>query len=334
MRSRALSVLLVVAFLFLPALGVVSHAQSADDVFIQGTVTNEQGGAIEGVNITARNTTTAERFSALSDENGTYNITLPAGMYNISTDLPNYSANITYNNVLVEEGLMNLNFTMREVLGKLTGYVTNGTVPITAATVHLTSEQYNYSTNSTVPLGAYTINNIRPGTYVAYAEKDGYWTSYHQRAITIERGDEIQVNFTLEEQPATISGKVTYGSDGLEGVKVTIASSGFSTFTYTDNEGNYTLSSIPLGTYTITFSKNDFVEEEMQVSLSPFETKKLDVSMEKEVTEDEGFIPGFDLPHSLMIVGMILSLITLVLALGIRYRIGKKPGLLLEEGEE
>lgn len=273
MRSRALITLLMVALLFAPAIGM-SIGQSPDDLFVQGTVTDNQGEPMQGVNITAKNVTTSDTFSALSTENGTYNITLPSGVYNISAEFPNYTANITYSNVLVEEGLMGLNFTMREVLGRLTGYVTNGTVPIAGATVHLTSDNYN------------------------------------------------------------ISGKVTYGNDGVEGVRVTITSDGYSTSTYTSSEGNYTLSGVPLGIYTITFSKDSFVEEELQVSLSPFETKNLDIDLEKEVTEDEGFIPGFDLPHSLMVVGMILSLITLILALGIRYSIGKRPGLLLEEEEE
>jgi hypothetical protein len=85
----------------------------------------------------------------------------------------------------------------------------------------------------------------------------------------------------------------------------------------------------------VTFQKDEYEERTVQVSLSPFEKKKYDLNLErKPVSGDTGFIPGFDLSHSLMIVGLCLAIVILSIATYIRYRVGKKPGLLAIEREE
>jgi hypothetical protein len=331
---RIALIVLISSLILLSALACPIQANGPFDREISGTVVDEQGAPFSGVNVTARNVTTGESFHSLTDEGGNYSISLPSGVYNVSASFTNHSTNITYSNMVISEAdLTGLNFTMRELLGTITGYVTNGTAPVTGAAVHLSGE-LNYTSNSTIPLGAYTISGIRPGTYVAYAEKSGYWTNYHDLPVLIERGKTTRLNFTLEEQPATIYGRVKVGGDGIAGVMVTVTSGGTSFNAQTDTEGNYTLSGIPVGTYTITFSKTDLVSQDLQISLSPFESKRLDVTLEREVREGEGFIPGFDLPHSLMIVGLVLALITIIFSLLVRLRVERKPELLDKEEAE
>lgn len=326
----ALSVLLLSVIL----MGSAS-AGGLYDQEIRGVVIDSSGTPLSGVNITAENTTTGESFSTTTDPDGNYTLPLPPGVYNVSARLVNYTANITYSGLVVDEGETNwANFTMQEILGTLTGYITNGTVPVAGATVHLKGE-YNYSANSTIPLGAYTITNIRPGTYIVYVEKAGYWTTYYDKPLLIGRGDVVHLDFIIEEQPARVYGQVLLAGKGLEGVTVMLTSGSASFSTVTDAEGNYSLSSIPAGTYTIRFSKSEFVTQEFQISLSPFESKRIDISLEREEAGGlGGFIPGFDLPHSLMIVGLALALITLIFSLAVRMRVERRPELLEKEEVE
>lgn len=326
----ALSILLLPVIL----IGLASAAGLYDQE-IRGVVVDSNGVPLSGVNITAENTSTGETFSVTTDQEGNYTLPLPLGVYNVTAHLENYTANITYSKLVVDEGrTIWANFTMYEILGTLTGYITNGTVPVPGATVHLRGDR-NYSANSTIPLGAYTITDIEPGTYIVYVEKAGYWTTYYDKPLYIGRGDVIHLDLIIEEQPATVYGQVVLAGKGLEGVVVTLTSGSVSLSTVTDAEGNYTLSGIPAGTYTIRFSKSDFVTQEFTISLSPFESKRLDVSLERKgAAGSDGFIPGFDLPHSLMIVGLMLALITLIFSLAIRVRVERRPELLeMEEVE-
>ena len=297
---------------------------------ISGFTLDGQGDPLSGVNLTAENVTTGETFSTLTGENGSYRLPLPRGTYNLTASLTNHTSNTTYA-LEVPPSREEVNFTLSEVLGSVSGYVTNGTAPIPGAEVHLTSEEGNYTAQSTEPLGAFQISGVEPGTYLAYAEKRGYWTHYYDNPVVIERGERMELNFTLQAQAATLLGKVKYGNDGLDGVRVSLSSEQFSTEVTTDANGNYSISSAPAGTYTLTFTKENFREEQVTVTLTPFESKRVDVTLEREADDEGGFIPGFDLPHSLMILGLIVSLITLTFALLVRFRAEKNPDLLEKE---
>ncbi|MFP4169459.1 MAG: carboxypeptidase-like regulatory domain-containing protein [Methanomassiliicoccales archaeon] len=297
---------------------------------ISGFTLDGEGEPLLGVNLTAENVTTGETFSTSTGENGSYRLSLPHGTYNMTASLANHTSNTTYG-LEVPPSREGVNFTLSEVLRSVSGYVTNGTAPIPGAEIHLTSEERNYTAQSSSPLGAFQIEDVEPGTYLAHAEKQGYWAHYHDKPVVVERGEEVELNFTLQAQAATLLGKVKYGNDGLDGVRVSLSSEQFSTEVTTDSNGNYSISSAPAGNYTLTCTKEDFVEERMTVTLTPFDSKRVDVTLEKEADDEGGFIPGFDLPHSLMILGLIVSLITLTFALLVRFRAEKNPDLLEKE---
>jgi hypothetical protein len=312
-------------------------AQGTGELLVTGAVTSEAGAPLPGVNITALNTTSMVSHYSVVNETGNYSISLAEGTYNITASYANHTANISYTNVPIGPATNKVfNFRMLEILGTLIGHVTNRTIPIQGAMVVLTGDQYNYSANSSLPFGFYVIDKIRPGTYVAHAEKSGYWTIYHDRAIVITRGVITELNFTILEQPTKLSGTVkTDGNVVVRDVQVLITSVGYSTSTVTDANGNYTFSNVPVGTYTLTFKKDGYEEMSVQISLSAFEPKKYDANLDRKPVEGGGgFIPGFDLPHSLMIVGFCLAIAILLFAIYIRYRVLKKPEMLAIEREE
>lgn len=337
---RKLSVLLLVLALVLCSAYVPDRGSSAGvngtDVF--GSVVNEAGSAFQGVEVRATNVTTLVTYKTITGADGNY--TMPGnfvpGLYNVTASFLNHSANISYVNVLIKSGqAIRLNFTMLEVLCKLTGYVTNGTTPVYQATVTLINEQRSYSNISVNPLGRYEINKVQPGTYTVVAGKVGYYTSDPMPPVVMVRGGTVEINFILQEQPAELGGKVEYEGNGLKGVTVKMSNAFFTAETVTDEDGNYTFSQVPSGSYTITFSKDNFVTRTLTVGLTPFEVKELNVEVEYDSANNtQTFWFGLDLAHSLMTIGLTVSLLVLIVGIFVNYKIRRKPELLDRDDSE
>lgn len=331
---RKLPVLLLALALILCSAYVPEQASSAGVVGtdIVGRAINETGAAFPGVEIRATNVTTLVTYKATTGADGNY--TMPSnfvpGLYNVTASFLNHSANVSYSNVLVKSGQpARLNFTMLEVLCKLTGFVTNGTTPVYGATVTLINEQRSYSNVSVNPLGKYEIPKVQPGTYTVVASKVGYYSSDPMPPVVLIRGETKSVDFVLQEQPAELGGKVEYDGSGLKGVTVKLSSSLFIAETVTDEDGNYTFSQVPSGSYTITFSKESFLTNSMSVGLTPFEVRELNVEMEYDnANNTQTFLLGLDLAHSLMVIGLTVSIMVLVVGIYVNYKIRRKPELL------
>jgi hypothetical protein len=327
-------VLLLALALILCSAYVPEQASSAGVVGtdIVGRAINETGAAFPGVEIRATNVTTLVTYKATTGADGNY--TMPSnfvpGLYNVTASFLNHSANVSYSNVLVKSGQpARLNFTMLEVLCKLTGFVTNGTTPVYGATVTLINEQRSYSNVSVNPLGKYEIPKVQPGTYTVVASKVGYYSSDPMPPVVLIRGETKSVDFVLQEQPAELGGKVEYDGSGLKGVTVKLSSSLFTAETVTDEDGNYTFSQVPSGSYTITFSKESFLTNSMSVGLTPFEVRELNVEMEYDnANNTQTFLLGLDLAHSLMVIGLTVSIMVLVVGIYVNYKIRRKPELL------
>jgi len=332
---RKLSVVLLAAALLLCAVPLSSdHADGAIlGTAVLGRVTGVDGGNFSGVVIRAVNVTTSLQYSATSETTGNYSIALNPGLYTVSASFVNFTANITYNNVQIGVGQeVRLDFTMSELLGTLTGYVSNGTTPIYGATVTLLNDQYNYSGVSVNPLGLYTISGVRPGTYTVIASKVGYFDSAPQAPVTMARNVTKNLDFVLDEQPAELSGRIVYQGNGLSGVKVVIASGQFTSTAYTDEDGNYSFQLIPAGNYQITFSKDTYKDRVQDIGLAPFEVETLNVEMEFDSANNtRTYLLDFDLGHSLMVIGLTVTLILLLVALFVNYKARRKPDIVEKE---
>ncbi len=338
---RKLPVVLLALALVLCTAYVPDRASSASisgtDVF--GQVVNETGAPFQGVEVRVMNVTTQATFKATTGADGNY--TMPnnfvPGRYNVTATFLNYSANVSYSNVLVKNGqTVRLNFTMKEVLCTLTGKVGNGTTPIDGATVTLTSLQnVNYSGTSN-PFGEYSISNVPPGIYTVSAKKLGYYDSKPMPAVVLVRGVEPnKVDLVLKEQTADLGGRVEYDGSGLKGVTVKLSSPLFTAETITNENGNYTFSKVPSGTYVMTFSKEDFLSKTLNVGLNPFEVRELDLDMEYDSANNtQSFILGLDLAHSLMVIGLTVSIMLLVIGIYVNHKVRRKPELLDRDDSE
>src|ERR1700704_6522105 len=83
--SNPRRLMLVLAFLFFPALGFAQEAT------VTGTVADATGGVLPGVTVTVVNTTTGNSFLGVTDERGSYRIPVRVGMYKMTMELPGFA---------------------------------------------------------------------------------------------------------------------------------------------------------------------------------------------------------------------------------------------------
>jgi len=134
--------------------------------------------------------------------------------------------------------------------GAIQGTVTDGTYPITGASV--TDGTRTATTDST---GNYKITGVPDGTYTVTAAASGYHSTSHQ--ATVSCGGTTTLNFTLTKiLNGAISGKIFDADTGLPIVGATVTD-GTRTAT-TNTSGDYTLSDVPPGTYTVIASASGY----------------------------------------------------------------------------
>ncbi len=116
--------------------------------------------------------------------------------------------------------------------------------------------------------GNFRIDGVEPGSYTIAAYRTGYTraTSNPGVVFTVE-GDTTQTA-SLTISPATpgaLSGTVTDGVNPVAGASVLFTANGQSVSALTDANGNYSLPSVPQGTYTGIASKTGFSPSASQI---------------------------------------------------------------------
>ena len=312
-------------------------ASAADPFFMTGQVKDGGGLPLSDVNVSASNVTTGITFFSSTNDTGAYNISLPEGVYNISASRVNYSSNVTYHGIVVgPNNASGIDFTLSEVLGRVFGFITAGNVSVGGVIITLSNTEGNFTSQSQLPFGQYSVEGVAPGVYVAKAEKAGYMPANAPYPVIVTRGSSVQLNFSIDVQPARVYGTVKVGSSPEKDVTVQLLLAGaVIRQAQTDSAGNYSFANLQSGEYLLQLSKEGLVESTVQVSLAPFEDKRVDPVMSRSPVEGlKGFIGDLDLTHSLMIVAMLVTVIIMAFAIFIRMRSIKKPDMLANEEEE
>ncbi|MFG6149247.1 carboxypeptidase regulatory-like domain-containing protein [Halobacillus sp. B23F22_1] len=155
--------------------------------------------------------------------------------------------------------LTNENFILQDSPGTVTGTVQNETnTPIPNASVQILDAGNNVIASAVTDVGGnYTIDQLAPGTYSLRTRADGYQTSL--LGFSVMANQTTVQNVTLLAQPGTLSGEVTDSEtgDSIEGASVQVISQSGITVAVaqTNAGGNYTIPSLPAGSYTVTFSQ-------------------------------------------------------------------------------
>lgn len=152
--------------------------------------------------------------------------------------------------------------------------------------------------------------------------------------MTVQEGNNMLILMVSMEEKFTLTGVVLSGGGPLVDVTVRLESvEGDARTATTDADGLYRINNIPEGNYTVTFSKSGYRTMEKAISLPDDST--LDIEMERMgLPARDGFLAGYDLGHSLMVVALGLAVATLIVALFARYQVRKKPELLSRDDSE
>ena len=263
-----------------------------------------------------------------SGSDGSYNLTnLPEGTYTLTAEREGFSP-ISIADVVVTRGnrTVGVDFNLTEKPTRLYGVVRSGTRLLVGANISVVGTT---TFNLSGPDGNYEIGNLTAGIYTIRVSSPGYETATIADVVMPEGGT-IQLNVNLTGLPGgLISGVVVDADTGmpLANVLVTIVDidpprAGVAT----DINGAYGLPGLDPGNYTVRFEKTGY---------QPIEISNINVTKDGETKQNlemtplrrgfEGFIPGFDVPHSMMLMALCLTIIIFALAVYLRHRSFETP---------
>ncbi len=285
---------------------------------VTGKVMDPNGRPLPSINVTATEAgSPAVNFLASTNSTGMYDLNIPQGTFNISALGPYYISNETYTDLSISGSTSNIDFTMAQT-GTITGYITNGTLPLSGVEVVASGTQKEYSAYSSSPNGEYVLSHLLPGYYTVYTEKNGFDDAFTHQPFYLPGGSAQDLDFNLTGQQTKLVGRVTISGNGISGVLVTLTQNNVTYSNYTDHNGDYQFLSVPSGNCSILFSKEGYANYTQSIDLSTSAGNTLNVQMIwAQTSGDQGFIPGYDLPHSLMIVGLIIAFMTVVVSTSI-----------------
>jgi hypothetical protein len=156
--------------------------------------------------------------------------------------------------------------------GTITGAVTDAVTnqPINGATV-----SYSGGSVTTDAVGRYTLANVPEGTIAVTTSATGF-TSQSQN-VTVGPGASVTRNVALTPNPATFTGTVTDAAtkQAIAGASLTY-SGGSAT---TNGQGQFTLTGVTEGVYTLTASAAGYASQSQTVTASPGATTTQNFSL-------------------------------------------------------
>jgi hypothetical protein len=267
-------------------------------------------------------------ITVMSASDGSYNLTnLPEGSYTLTAEREGFIST-SISDVVVTRGnrTAGVDFNLTEKPTMLYGVVRSGTRLLVGANVSVVGTSIF---NLSGPDGNYEIGNLTAGVYTITASSPGYETATIADVVVPE-GGAVQLNINLTGLPGgLISGVVIDIDTGmpLANVLVTIVDIvpprvGVAT----DINGAYGLPGLDPGNYTVRFEKTGY---------RPVEISNINVTKDGETKQNlemtplrngfEGFIPGFDVPHSMMLMALCLTIVIFALAVYLRHRSFETP---------
>jgi hypothetical protein len=137
----------------------------------------------------------------------------------------------------------------------------------------------------------------------------------------------FMLHVILLKASGTVEGTVKYDGSPIGGIRIEVyEDSDLCYTTTTGRDGTYSLSLPAGGTYHITVNARNFTAESDTVVISGVQHPYV-VNFELVPKQDSVYLFGFDLTHSLMVIGGILGLFMLIFVVLYRIHIAKNPEL-------
>jgi hypothetical protein len=318
----------VVSTVNVPITGSVDFTLTSQTGSIFGFVYNSATQAgLNGTNVSVRIGNSI--IIVTSSANGSYEFSgVPPGTYAVTATKIGFYPNTTSGVIVTRENDTALNFSLTEKPTLLRGAVRSGTLLLVKANVSVVGTVYY---NLSGPDGTYRITDLYAGTYTIQASRPGYVTA--QFVVVIGAGEEKELNVNLTAIPGAIlrgivSSIVSDVKVPLVDVKVTLVTTNIAqNATSTNILGEFAFTGLAPGNYTVLFECADY--RPMQVSGITV-TNDSSASRQFLMTPIRqgfsGFIFGFDMPHSMMILGLFLTIAMLGVAVYLRIRTFQAPG--------
>ena len=313
---------------YVPIAGSVDFVLTSQTGSISGFVYNSATHlGLNGTNISVRIGNSVILVS--SSTNGSYQFdNVPPGTYAVTATKIGFYSNTTTGVKVTRENQTALYFNLTEKPTLLRGAVRSGTLLLVRANISVVGTMFY---NLSGPDGTYRITNLTAGTYTVQASRPGYVTALFVEVIG--PGEEKELNVNLAAIPGAILRGVVSTIVGdvkvpLVDVKVTLVTTNITqNSTSTNILGEFAFTGLLPGNYTVLFERADY--RPMQVS---------DIAVTNDTTSSRqflmtplrhgfsGFIFGFDMPHSMMILGLFLTIAILAVAVYLRIRTFQAPG--------
>ncbi|MBX0356899.1 carboxypeptidase regulatory-like domain-containing protein [Halobacillus sp. Nhm2S1] len=263
---------------------------------LEGTIMDNSMGAIPGAVITARadegNVVVA---TGVTDDTGFYTIPqLAPGTYNVTVTAQNYQS--ISQGVFIESSMTSTaDFTLSPTPVSITGTVINSQTgdPLTGTEIEVRILDVNgavIQTTFTDTNGDYLVDQLAPGTYTVFASLSGYQTNFS--SVTIPPGGMENVIIGMIPNPGTVTGTINSQTSGdpVPGavVKVIDQNNVQLDSVVADQNGQYTISGLPPGSYSIVASAEGFETKVGGAIVLSGSTSVVDLSLE----EQPGIISG------------------------------------------
>jgi len=269
-------------------------------------------------------------LTVYTDVAGSYNFTnnVPEGTYSVTASKEGFFQE-TITDIEVTRGnrTEGVDFYLQERPTLLKGVVRSGTLLLVGVNVTIEGTTYYNISGSD---GSYVISNLTAGTYTVVVVAAGYENKTISNLVIVS-GTETLLNIDLVGLPGAILRGVVHLSNSqqpLANVQVTIIDlKPQPRSTSTNINGEFEFTGLLAGNYTIRLEKTGY---------RPLEIGKIDVLVGDPVMLNlelvplregfEGFIFGFDMAHSMMILALFLTIVILAVAVYLRMRSFQTPG--------
>jgi hypothetical protein len=267
-------------------------------------------------------------ITVTSGSDGSYNLTnIPEGTYTLTATKDGFYSGVL-TDVVVTRGnrTADMDFFLTEKPTRLYGVVRSGTLLLVGVNVSVVGTTFY---NLSGPDGNYEIRNLTADTYTIMATMPGY-EPVIVSDVVIQAGGETQLNINFVGLPgAILRGTVLDANTGepLRNVLVTIVDlEPQARSTFTNINGEFEFPGLKAGNYTVRFEKAGYRPLEIsQVKVSEDQPTNRTIEMNPLRKGFGGFIFGFDMAHSMMILALFLTIVILAIAVYLRIRTFQTP---------
>ncbi|BBB90376.1 carboxypeptidase regulatory-like domain-containing protein [Methylomusa anaerophila] len=238
---------------------------------------------------------------------------IPTGTYAFTAAMAGYTSNTAANVAITNGATASAAISLTRQTGNASITVTDGTNPLSGATVSVTVNG-TAQTASTNSAGVASFTNIPTGTYAFTAAMAGY-ASNTAANVAITNGATATAAISLTRQTGNASITVTDGANPLSGATVSVTVNGSVQTATTNGSGVASFANIPSGTYTFTASKSEYNDNTVSVTITSGGTAAAAVALARQtgnvnITVTDGANPLSSVTVSVTVNGSLQTATT------------------------